>query len=239
VPKKNLRPLDGFPLVSWATSLALNQSEIDKVILSTDNVQVVNADEFFQEYSEDFKALKPGESVDLGGKRVLHKRREVDATDIARTIDAVTDYFRSNHFDLKTEIYLLQPTSPFRNEIEFSSVIENLSSAPIHSVVSAKEFESPHPGKAIKIQDQLLEYSKELVKMVTSPRQELEKFYVFDGAYYGTKLSHLFRYNSFVCPKTKVFVREGLRTMNIDSEMDFEFAQYAAVKFGFKREVIR
>ncbi len=236
--RKNLRLLDGHPLVSWATELALSQSEIDQVILSTDSVEVVNADKFFQKNIEEFKALEPGDSISLGEKRVLHKRREIHATDSARTVDAVKDFFRSNKFSLETQVYLLQPTSPFRSEIEFSTVIESLTNSSADSIVSVKAFESPHPGKAIKIQDLFLKYSEKTAQLISSPRQELEQFYVLDGAYYGTKLHSLFKNNSFVCPKTIVNIREGMRTINIDSEIDFEFAEYAAGKFKFKEQLI-
>jgi CMP-N-acetylneuraminic acid synthetase len=63
----------------------------------------------------------------------------------------------------------------------------------------------------------------ELDKLAT-PRQELETFYVFDGAFYLAKVSSIMMNNSLLSPLTGIFLRKGIRTLNIDTEEDMKFA---------------
>jgi CMP-N-acetylneuraminic acid synthetase len=66
------------------------------------------------------------------------------------------------------------------------------------------------------------------------PRQSLERLYIKDGAYYLLRTENLLN-KTLLGNKILSFERQGLWTVNIDTEEDFAFAEFAAQKLGFKK----
>lgn len=92
LPRKNILPFRGKPLIAWTIEAAQQSFYIDTLICSTDDAEISKV---CFEY----------------GCRV-HKRPEHLATDTATSADVVLDALRSNGgYDL---MVLLQPTSPLR-----------------------------------------------------------------------------------------------------------------------------
>lgn len=93
LPGKNIKMLNGKPLLAWSIESALAASSVDKVIVSTDSDEIAEV------------AKKYGAEVD---KRPAHL-----ATDEATTI-AVLQELAQRMPEMKV-VVLLQPTSPLRD----------------------------------------------------------------------------------------------------------------------------
>lgn len=222
VPNKNLRRIGEYSLVQISVNFALACNEIDQVFLSTDSTEIAN--EILPEnQKKEFLKLKEGGTIVISERLLLHKRRREQASDRSRTVETVIDIIDEEKFDKKSWILLLQPTSPFRFESEVSELLELAHVKEVNSCVSAKLFDSPHPAKAFKVDRNMLLDAGELDKLAT-PRQELETFYVFDGAFYLAKVSSIKENNSLLSSSTGIFLRKGIRTLNIDTEEDMKFA---------------
>jgi CMP-N,N'-diacetyllegionaminic acid synthase len=222
VPNKNLRRIGKSSLVQISVNFALACKEIDLVFLSTESDEIAN--EILPENKKmDFLNLKEGETIEISKRLKLHKRRKDQAGDKSRTIETVVDIIQGEKIDNDDWILLLQPTSPFRFETEISELLDLVKAKNIQSCASAKLFDSPHPAKAFKVDENFLLDAGELDKLAT-PRQELESFYVFDGAFYLAKVSSIMINNSLLSPLTGIFLRKGIRTLNIDTEEDMQFA---------------
>ena len=63
---------------------------------------------------------------------------------------------------------------------------------------------------------------------LSTPRQKLEEFLVFDGAFYLTKCSVVFNETKLIGNRTRLYIRSGLGTINIDNEIDLEIARALA-----------
>lgn len=227
VIKKNIRKIGKLSLVDWALDFAIKQKIIDQIILSTDDINIVESSRFLKMYSKKFRSLTPGE-ISSAVKRIrVHKRRKNHATSKAKTIDTILDIIRESKLSSNDKILLLQPTSPFRATADLRKILKLFMMRNTESVVSAKLFDSPHPSKAIKIKKGKLDLQRHLIRNLSAPRQALPDYYVFDGAFYLSNVKNLRKYESFLTPETRILVREGFVTINIDNELDLLFANFA------------
>ncbi|MCI8972718.1 MAG: acylneuraminate cytidylyltransferase family protein [Lachnospiraceae bacterium] len=92
VPNKNIKLINGKPLIVWTIEKALESELLDKVIVSTD--------------SEDIKQIAV-----YAGAEVLNRPANL-ATDTASTLDVMIHTLMNYPADT---VVLLQPTSPCRN----------------------------------------------------------------------------------------------------------------------------
>ena len=99
IPNKNIKLLNGMPLIYWSIKSAKESKKIDKVIVSTDSQEIENI------------AIK----FDV---EVLNRPKYL-ANDTAKTIDVLK--FHKNYLSLYDNIVILQPTSPLRPK----SLIDN------------------------------------------------------------------------------------------------------------------
>lgn len=97
VPRKNLRQLGGKPLLGWSLDTALSVSEIDRVLLSTDDPEIA---EVGRRLGADVPFLRPEEL----------------ARDDTPTLAVLEHAIRwlQDRGDAYDVVALLQPTSPFR-----------------------------------------------------------------------------------------------------------------------------
>tara|TARA_B100001250_G_scaffold224022_1_gene192104 strand:+ start:17056 stop:17688 length:633 start_codon:yes stop_codon:yes gene_type:complete len=94
--KKNIKKLNGRPLIYWSIISALESKKIDKIVVSTDDDEIINTIKNF--------------NFDLQ----IDKRPDILSTDQAKTIDVLNEYaIRNPKYD---SYVLLQPTSPLRQK---------------------------------------------------------------------------------------------------------------------------
>ena len=106
LPHKNVLKLAGKPLIAWSIDAGLQSQYIDKVIVTSDDDEILNI-------AKQFK----GEVI---------KRPEELASDTATSFDAIKHTIENvEKYDY---IVLLQPTSPLRNFKHIDNAIKLLES---------------------------------------------------------------------------------------------------------------
>ncbi len=226
VPSKNLRMLRDRNLVQRAIDFANTASEVTTIVLSTDSLNVVEGCEPFRDMANIFRDMHDGDSFSFG-KWVLHKRRPRDASLNSKTIDGVLDYLLTNQLSEKS-LLLLQPSSPFRLITEWQE-LNKIFGSNAGSVFSVTEANSPHPAKTFQLtSEKCAVLTEEKILNLSRPAQELGKYYAADGAFYLIEIDELLQSHKFVGPESQVFIRDGLKTVNIDTEEDFAYAEYIA-----------
>lgn len=203
IPDKNIKSLDGSPLISYTITAAQNSKYIDEIIISTDSVKIKNVCEEF------------GVSVD-------QLRPEELSTDTAKSIDVIRYEVERNDLDNdNTYIVLLQPTSPLRGSNHIDEALEKISSLGSDSLVSITETTS-HPYYLKKMVDDKLEnYSTNKTNL---RRQDLEKLYYTNGAIYinvASKITNDTDFNNNEIP----YVMNRLASVDIDEVEDFTLAE--------------
>lgn len=207
LPKKNIKILGNKPLIAWSIEIGLESELINKVIVSSDCDEIIDVS---RKYGAEIPFVRPN---DL-------------ASDTATTKDVLVHAI--NFFSAKGEIYdyivLLQPTSPFRKVTDIDKMIEEAICTNIDMVVSVKETTS-NPYYVLFEEDEkgYLEKSK---KAEFTRRQDCPKVYEYNGSVYVIKVSSLLNNNSLSFEKKVKYEMDALHSVDIDSQFDFDFAEF-------------
>ena len=203
LPRKNLLDLCGKPLIAWSIEAALKSKYISKVIVSSDDEEILN---IAKEYKADFI-----------------KRPDELASDTATTFDALKHTLENvGKYDY---VVLLQPTSPLRSEKHIDEAIELLEEKSSDAIISVCEME--HSPLWSNILDENLDMSNFLRDEVLNKRsQDLPKYYRLNGAIYICKTEELLENKGF-------FIKENIfafkmnkeNSIDIDEEIDFIIAR--------------
>lgn len=204
IPKKNIKMLCGKPLIFWSINAGKRSKYIDKLIVSTDSLEIA-------EVAKQFHAEVP-----------FIRTAEL-ASDTASSIDVIINALdflaaRNEKFDY---VLLLEPTSPLRTVEDIDLAIERLLSNKIaKSIVSVAKTESSHPAFCVTIdKDGLAKpFLKKDIKHVR--RQELDEVYYLDGTLYFSEVDFLREKKTFYHDKTLIYVVERYKYLEVDEEMD-------------------
>ncbi len=204
LPNKNIKELNGKPLIAWSIETALSCEYIDEVMVTTDS----------EEYA------KIAESY---GAKVPFIRPAEYATDIASRKDVIEHtinfYRESNtHFDY---IVFLEPTSPLRTYSDIKIAIERLinDEKGAESIVGVCELESFHPEFLIKLENGFLDFLNASQKSKVLRRQELKPFYFYEGSLYISKLNSYLE-KEFYHDKTLGYIVPKWKSLEVDDLED-------------------
>ena len=204
IPGKNKKIIAGKPLISWTIEEAKKVKEIDKILVSTDDSDIISIAEL--------------EKVDY------IKRDPKLSTDTASTVDVILDVIYKTN-DSYNYIIILQPTSPLRNAEDISSAIKMMKNLTADAIVSVTESNHPVQWMNVLPEDNSLE--KFLSKKVEQTRsQDLEKYYRINGAIYICKVNKFLEEKTlFLSKNIFAYKMEQIRSIDIDEEIDFKIAE--------------
>ncbi len=214
IPRKNLFPLFGKPLLQYTIEAAQASDFIDEIFLSSDDDEIV----------------KFGMTFGLGCKY----RRPADlAGDRAQIIDAVLDALNwlEDRGGVYDSVVLLQPTSPLRTVADIDGALSMFLQAGAESLVSVHRM-TEHPYECIKRTGSEWRWL-EKPPSITTGRQDYDQEYDFvNGAIYIAKVDLLRR--------TRRFIEEGkslLYPMDPSHGIDIdEMHQLALAEFILTRD---
>jgi len=202
IPGKNIKPLLGEPLLAWSIDVAHQVTEIDRVIVSTDDTTIASVGEAF------------GAEIYL---RPAHL-----ATDEALVIDALKDLL--HRLELEGEkpewVVLLEPTCPLRTEEDVLRCLELVSQGNYDSVATFKDADL-NPHRAWRLTDGVPEvFIPGAVPWL--PRQKLPKAYQLNGAVYIFRAGLLAEEaKSLLVGRLGAVLMPRERSQDIDDHLDF------------------
>jgi CMP-N-acetylneuraminic acid synthetase len=203
LPRKNVLDLNGKPLIAWSIEAGLNSKYIDKVIVSSDDNEILNI-------SKEFKA----DTI---------KRPDELASDTATSFDAIRHTI--DNLDSYDYIVLLQATSPLRTSMHIDEAIELLDEKKADAIVSVCEMD--HSPLWSNTLDGSLSMNGFLRDEVLNKRsQDLETYYRLNGAIYICDTDKLLDQKSFFL-KNNIFGFKMDResSVDIDKEIDFKITK--------------
>jgi CMP-N-acetylneuraminic acid synthetase len=214
VKNKNIKSLNGKPLILYTIEEAKKSDQIDKIVVSTDSTEIADLSK-------------------IHGVEVPFIRPKKLSTDSSLTYDVVKhciEYYKSNgeHFDI---ILLLQPTTPFRTVETINKSVKILKNKSVYtSVVSVVDVEGNHPFRMKEIKDNfLINYIDQGFENM-NPRNELPKVYIRSGAIYAILTKNFYEEQSLVSNLCSPIILDKIETINIDSPLDFEFCEFILKK---------
>lgn len=217
VPRKNIRDLAGKPLIAYTIEAAKKSGYIDRIIVSTDDEEIKQVS---LRYGAEVPFLRPG-------------KLSLNDTPVWKAVRHAIKYLKEVEAYPIDFVVLLQPTSPLRTEEDIDNAIELFLESNCESLISVcKTNESPYWMHKIE-----KGYLKTLMGLdnYNKIRQDLPNTYMENGAIYIIKSELLYKYNSFFTSKTVPYIMPRERSVDIDDELDFKFAELLFKLRGIKR----
>ena len=206
VRDKNIRDLNGKPLMAYTIEAALNSGEFDEVMVSTDS----------EKYAEIAKAY---------GAKVPFLRSNETSTDTATSwdmVDEVINGYKKSGKEFDT-FCLLQPTSPLRNLYDIRAAYDLYREYASFAVVSVCEAEHS-PLWCGHLPD-----NKEFIDFIDSrnmkQRQAGRKFYRLNGAIYIVNINEFKKDHFFYHEGSFAYIMPQERSIDIDTIIDFKLAE--------------
>lgn len=201
IPKKNLYPFCGKPLVEWSILAALETSLFEKVIVSSDSDEILS-------------------KASALGAMALRRPPEL-STDTATSESALIHAIDSCGIAGLGEVTFLQPTSPLRTPADILACVRHFRENKLDSLFSSAEIEDWFVWE---------EKNSEL-KSVTfdwksrKRRQDMEKRYLENGSIYVFKPEILMKTGNRLGGRMGTCAMASWKAVEIDSPENIETAE--------------
>lgn len=215
LPGKNIRPLAGTPLITYTIRAAQEAKSIDRIIVSTDDEDIATIS---REAGAEVPFLRP---ENLSGENAT----SIDAClHVLEQAKEMSGY----HPDI---VAFLQPTSPLRSAPDIDAAANFLIQSGADSVVGVKPVtEYPQWMRSMDDEQRLRPLFEDTPK--PPPRQELEPFYLVNGAIYLSTTASLLKYKDFYGIDTRGYLMPEERSIDIDTLNDFQRAEELIAKIA-------
>ena len=214
---KNIKNINGKPLMAWSIEAGLKSKYVDRLIVSTDS-------EKYAEIAKDF------------GAEVPFIRPDNISTDVSSRKDVIKhalDFFRRKN-KLYDYIVFLEPTSPLTTETDIDTSIEKLLlDKSAESIVGVSLSEVSHPDFLINLKNGFLNFIYENQKSSVIRRQDLEDLYFYDGTLYISEVDKYLE-KEFYHEKTLGYVTPKWKSLEIDDMYDFIMVEAIMQYKGYK-----
>jgi N-acylneuraminate cytidylyltransferase len=213
IPGKNSKKLHGLPLIKYTIDYAKKFADKENICVSTDDDEII----------------KICHEEQLG---IHFKRPDVLAQDESSTNDVILhalSYFRSVGKNY-SQIILLQPTSPFREEKHLNEAF-SLYSNELDMVVSVKESKSnPYFNLFEENAEGFLSKSKSgnYVR-----RQDCPKVYEYNGSIYIINSNSIMERSISEFEKIRKYIMPSHYSIDLDMPIDWKLAEIIAEEYGF------
>lgn len=208
IPRKNIAPLAGRPLLAYTAEAALAARRLTRVILSTDDDEIASV----------------GRSLGLE----VPFRRPVDlAQDDTPTLPVLQDAVRrlEEIGQAFAAVFVLQPTNPLRTCKDIDGSIDLLEKSGADSVISFTPVGERHPARMKIVDSEGWVHDPSFGEAVEGqPRQSLPPLFLRDGSVYVTRRDVLIG-GSLKGQRCKAWYIPPERACNIDTPLDLFLAE--------------
>ncbi|MBQ6587190.1 MAG: acylneuraminate cytidylyltransferase family protein [Butyrivibrio sp.] len=208
VPQKNIREINGLPLVAHTIIAAKESAMFDKIIVSTDSHKIA---EISKLYGAEVPFIRPDS---ISG--------DLDSSD--SVVEHALLFLKENgeNYDY---VCKLQPTSPLRTERHIKEAFSLIKEKEADFVVSFCECEhSPLWSGTLGEDGKMDDFMSDVDKRAC--RQELPKFYRLNGAIYLGRTNQFMKNRSFIGKNGFAYIMDQTDSIDIDSELDFLIAEF-------------
>ena len=209
LPGKNIRDLDGMPLICHTIKSALESESITRVIISTDDDDIA------------IVAKECGAEVPFNRPSKLAKDNSMVMDAYLYTIDRLVEM---ENITIDSFIALL-PTAPLRRSHDIDMAVEIFNLNKADSVISVTAPDAPAEWYRRIDNDGILRDYFPNTNTIKN-RQEFNKSYIPNGAIYIFNVEKLRLSRQYYMDKTYPYVMPRSRSADIDEILDFEWAEF-------------
>lgn len=207
IPHKNIKPLDGKPLIYYTIDVARQIVSDEDICVSTDDAEIIKC---VEDYGLKVPFVRPAEL----------------ASDTAGTYEVLLhalDFYekQGKQYDV---VLLLQNTSPFRTAEQVKEAL-NIYTSDIDMVVSVNETKTnPYYNCVEEGPNGYLK--KTLDSTLLTRRQDAPITYEYNGAIYVMNVEKLkaMHYGKFT--KIVKYVMDELHSVDLDTMLDWMYAEF-------------
>ena len=210
LPRKNVLPLGGRPLIRHATDVAVDAGPFGAILVSTDD----------QEISD---AIKGVDGVTIDDRDPGLAGDKIKVIDVMVELCSRSDI--RNNFDV---LGMMLPTCPLRNAADIRGGFEMLDDK-CDAVISFTEYEFS-PLCAVRLdEDSMMSPVYDPSPLITGNTRSQDQIPIYrpNGAFFFIWIEALLRLKSFYAGKVKGFVMPRQRSVDIDDGEDFAHAEWA------------
>lgn len=217
IPLKNIKLINGKPLVYWTIKAACGCKYIDRVYVATDNGRI----------RETVESFKRGMDAQLFSKAIVIERSAESASDTASTEFAMLEFADNYDFD---NIVLIQATSPLLASKDLNRGFEIFQKEDVDSVLSVvkqKRFHWKNDEKGFAHPTNYNVFNR-------PRRQEFDGYMVENGAFYISSKADLLKTKNRVSGNIKAVEMNEDTFFEIDEPSDWIIVEALMKKNGFE-----
>ena len=222
VKNKNLKKINGYPLIAYSIKSALKAKIFDDIIVSTDSNKIKNIAQKF-------------------GAKVPFLRPKKISKNNSKPIDAIFHAFEycEKKFNIKYDyIVEILCTNPLKTSYDIKEVVKRQIKTNADSVIAVVKLDDSHPLRIKKIIDgKIVNFLPQLKEIPESRRQDLRPFaYLRCGSIYSMRRDMLLKKIRYGSKNSLAYIMPRKRVINIDGQLDFEFAEFFMKKYSINPE---
>jgi N-acylneuraminate cytidylyltransferase/CMP-N,N'-diacetyllegionaminic acid synthase len=216
VRNKNTRELAGRPLIVHTLEQARSTGLFKLIAVSSDSAEILD---LARTHGADLTVERPPELASDTAAKIPAIRHCVAAAEKAA----------NERFDVVVD---LDVTSPLRVPDDIRNAVELLESQQVSNVITAAPARrSPYFNLVELAEDGVVRLSKALGKPIVR-RQDSPPCFDMNASIYVWRREALFNHDTVFLPDTRLFVMPEERSVDIDSELDFEVVELLMRKRG-------
>lgn len=215
LPRKNIRILNGIPLIAHSIRVALESSLISRVLVSTDDEEIA---EIALKYGAEVPFIRPAELAD-------DRSNEFDAWK-----HAIAEYEKA-YPEKMTHFVSLPPTSPLRSVSDVEDCIREFSLTDADTVVTVKAAGRSPYFNMLKNDEEgystLVNLESDGTRFIR--RQDVPVVFDMTTVAYVSSPEFIIQSDSIFSGKIRSVLIPDERAIDIDTLLDFKFAEFLLI----------
>ena len=211
LPRKNILPFCDKPLIAYTieAALAARMAPIDRIVVSTDDAEIA---EISRNFGAEVPFMRPPELA----------RSDTPSLPV---VQHVVDFVEKEGLRYDW-ILLLQPTSPLRRGEDIAAALDLIKQQGTTAIVSVTNANTSHPRKLRLIDGGVLRPFQDGGFQPVRRQDFGVDVYKTNGAIYLVRRDVLMQEGSFYGSWPRPFVMPPERSIDIDTRLDFEIAEF-------------
>lgn len=215
IPRKNIKPFFGKPVIAYAIELALKSKLFDRVIVSTDDDEIADIARSF-------------------GAGVPFMRSTKNATDTASTFDVLKEVLewykqKGEEYEIGCCIY---PVSPLIKLQSLKESLTKLVSGDYDSVIPIARFS--HPIQRAMLINNKGEIAINNFEDFKKNTQELEVFYHDTGQFYWFDTKKCLIKNKLLDNNSTSYILDNDEYQDVDNLEDWQYLELKFMKLNYE-----
>lgn len=208
VRNKNIKPINGKPLIVYTIEQAINTGLFEHIVVSTDSDEIA-------------------EIATLYGAEVFFKRSAEMASDTAGKLDVIKDAFMRSegHYQEQFDYLIdLDATSPLREESDIIEAFALLQEKSHCNLITAMPSRRSPYFNLVELLNGKVTLSKEAGRSIVR-RQDSPKTYDMNASIYIWDRKTILSEKTLFLDNTGLYVMPEQRSIDIDSELDYKIVE--------------